>query len=219
MLRRSIELEPNFALTHASLSLVLGLGKRVGLLEDSQAIVDEAVRHAEMAMDLDELDSNVVGLAGCALSDVGFVDRAIPVLQNAIDLNPRNGQAHAALGTSYLVQGRFEEADASLNKGIELSPADGRLAVWYATRSLVQLQRGMIDDAVESALLGTRSDRKSYLPWVVLAAARLAQGESQQAHAALDQAYRTKSDLSLDEIGSLVGRKLTVLIRKALRSR
>ena len=41
-------------------------------------------------MELDGMDSNVLGLAGCALSDIGQASRAMPILRQSIELNPNN---------------------------------------------------------------------------------------------------------------------------------
>ena len=218
-LRKAIELAPEFALAHANLALILGLGKRVGLVADGDEAAREAIAHAERAMDLDELDSNVLGLAGCALSDVGQTNRAAPLLLRAIELNPLNAQAHAALGTTYLVTEDYQAAIEQLNRGIDLSPADGRLAVWYSTLAIAQLFLNDTDAALSAAQRGCQSDRKTYLPWVVLTAVHLARDEQAEASSALDEGLRVKPDLSKDEISHLVGREFGIAIRKLLRRR
>lgn len=104
LLRRSIRSEPGFALAHAYLALVLGLGHRVGLLKDREQVAAAAREEAERALALDSLDSNVLGIAGCALADIGLVDRALPALEQSIDIHPGNAQAWTALGTARMMQ-------------------------------------------------------------------------------------------------------------------
>ncbi len=52
LLRRSIELEPDFAMSHAYLSLVFALGHRVGILRDSNRVVPEAIAEASLRWNL-----------------------------------------------------------------------------------------------------------------------------------------------------------------------
>jgi DNA-binding winged helix-turn-helix (wHTH) protein/tetratricopeptide (TPR) repeat protein len=214
LLRQSIALEPDLALSHAYLALILGLGQRVGLLGRSEDDRSRAIDEAERALDLDPMDSNVLGLAGCALADVGQPERAIPLLRKAVDLNPNNAQAWAALGSASLVLHNFDTAIAHLERGIDLSPMDGRLAVWQAFIAAAHLQKGALDDALRTAERGCQSDDKTYIPRVLLMAALLQRGDRRQAGDALKECYRIKPDLSLREIACLVGPRLAAKTRQ-----
>lgn len=208
LLRRSIDQEAANAMAHAYLALVLGLGHRFGLMERSKAVVEKVIEEAEIALDLDYMNSNVVGLAGCALADVGQVERAIPLLMMATNLNPNNGQAWAALGSAYAIQGRAEDAIEPLRRGIKVSPMDSRLAVWRAVLALVYLRTGDTERAETVALEGCQNDDRSYLPRVVLTALRLARNDTEAALSALHDCLRVKPDLSQHEVDCLVGPKL-----------
>jgi tetratricopeptide (TPR) repeat protein len=214
LLRKSIELEPDFAFSHAYLALILGLSKRVGLVSDSDQAAREAVVHADLALDLEEMDSNVLGLAGCALADVGQTSRAIPILRNAIDINPNNAQAHAALGAAHLEDREHKKAIEHLKTGIELSPLDGRLAVWYSILATAYLQAGESDQALDAAQKGCLAARMTYLPRVVLSAVYAQRGEQVKALAAMEESLRVKPDLSQNEIDRLVGPRLGKSLRK-----
>ena len=214
MLRQSVELEPDLALSHAYLALIRGLGKRVGLVSDPDTAEREAIKHAEMALELDESDSNVLGLAGCAFTDIGQISRGTPILKNAITINPNNAQAHAALGTAALSSNETQDAIIHIKKGIEISPLDGRLAVWYATLAIAYVQAEELDKALEAALAGCQADRKTYLPRVALTAVYIARDETAEAIAAWRESLRVKPDLTNDEVNCLVGRKLGIGIRR-----
>ncbi len=214
LLRKAVHLEPNLALAHSYLALVLGLGHRVGLLERSTAVVDETVSEAERALDLDDMDSSVVSIAGCALADIGQPARAIPLLKRALDLDPNNGHAWAALGSAYGITGEFEIAAEPLEKGIALSPMDNRLAIWRAVLALIYLQAGNVDRALSTAELGCQNDDRSYLPKVALAAIRLVRREFEEAKTAYLEALRVKPDLSQSEVKCLVGARLGAHIAK-----
>lgn len=208
LLRTAVKRESDLALGHAYLALVLGLGHRVGLLDRSGAIAAEAVQQAERALALDSLDSNVVGVAACAIADAGQADRAEPLLKKALDLNPDNGQAWTALGSTYALLGKSEQAIEALRRGISISPMDSRLAVWRAVLAIVLLQTGALDEARLEAELACQSDDKNYLPRVALAAARAVGQDMDGASRAIKDAQRTKPDLTQTEIGHLTGRKV-----------
>lgn len=205
LLRRAIELEPGLALAHAYLALILGLGHRVGLLRTSDDVAREAADEADRAMEIDNMDSNVLGLVGCALADVGQAERAVPILKNAVEINPNNGQALASLGSAYMVLGQIEPAIEYLKQGIDISPHDSRLAVWCAVLGIAYLYAGDFEQAREVAEQGCQNNDKTYLPRVVLASALIELGQEDGARKAVGECYRVKPDLSENEITFLIG--------------
>ena len=204
-LNRAIQLEPDLALAHGYLALILGLGHRVGLIATSGDIAAETVMEAERAMELAGMDSNVLGLAGCALADIGQADRALPILKNALDINQNNGQALASLGSAYMVLGKTESAIKYLTKGIDISPHDSRLAVWYAVLGIAYLFVGDFKAAKIAAEEGCQNNDKTYLPRVVLTAALIELGDEKSAKIAYGECLRVKPDLSQSEIYFLIG--------------
>lgn len=217
MLRRVIALEPDLALAHALLALTLALGHRVGILDQTDPVVREAVRHSETALELDDMDSNVLGLAGCALADVGQVPRSLPILNKALRLNPYNGQAWAALGAAHAKALDWPPAVEALERGVAICPMDNRLAVWRAILSLCQLNVGEAEKALATAIDGCANDDRNYLPRLALTAIRLAREERAQARVALEECLRVKPDLSVQEIVGLVGPRLAEAVN-ALRA-
>lgn len=217
LLDRAISLEPELALAHAYRALILGLGHRVGLLDRSNEIVKKSLSSAETAIALDDMDSTVMSLAGCALADVGQPERAIPLIERAIELNSANGHAWAALGSAQALLGNFKPACKNLKHGISISPADGRRAVWCAVLAIAQLLSGSPELAAETAEEGCRHDERNYIPRIALAGARMVEEKVSQAEASLLQCLRIKPDLSQREITSLLGERLGKAL-DALRS-
>jgi tetratricopeptide (TPR) repeat protein len=213
LLRRSRALDPGFVLAPASLSLVLGLGERIGLTADS-GIKAEALEAAELALRLDAMDACVLGLAGCALADLGYPQRALPILRNAVEIKPANAQAWAALGSVYLMLGQTGQAIECLQRGLSISPLDSRLSIWGALLTLAHLAGGDLDAALQQGDLACQRDDRSYMPRVALAAVHLARADKDSAVAALHDALRIKPDLSRHQITSLVGKRLgTAMVR------
>ena len=180
-------------------------------------MVREALREADTALRLDNMDSNVVGLAGCAVADVGQPERAVPILKNAIDLNPNNGHAWAALGSAYLILGKVDAAIDHLQRGVDVSPLDARLSIWYALLALACLMAKDLDRALAAARTGCQANDRTYLPRIAEAAIHLASGDQAAAAGSLDECYRVKPDLSQNQIDRLLGPDLGAAMA-ALRS-
>ncbi|WP_111415454.1 winged helix-turn-helix domain-containing protein [Billgrantia lactosivorans] len=207
LLRRSWRLEPEFALAAAHLSLVRGLGHRFDLMNDREQAWAEALEAAECALQLDSMDSIVLGYAGCALADIGYPERGMPILRKALELNPANAQAWAALGSVYLAGNRPGDAVVHLRHGIRISPLDSRLSIWGAVLAMSHLVLGDHAAAREQAELACQRDDRCYMPRIVLAAIHRLDGRHDLARQALDDAYRIKPDLTAEQVAALVGQK------------
>jgi tetratricopeptide (TPR) repeat protein len=212
LLRRSCALQPHFALAPAYLSLVLGLGERIGMIADREATRAEALDAAELALRLDSMDDTVLGFAGCALADIGYPARARPILQNAVEVNPANAQAWAALGSACLLLGQVHEAIDHLQHSIAISPLDSRLSIWGALLTLALLLVDDLEAALRQGTLAIQRDDRNYMPRVVLAAVYLARGDTASAQQSMCEAHRIKADLSQSLVASFVGTKLAAAL-------
>ncbi|MCU7851534.1 MAG: winged helix-turn-helix domain-containing protein [Candidatus Thiodiazotropha sp. (ex Monitilora ramsayi)] len=213
LLRRSAEEDPAFALAPAYLSLILALGHRVGLLNQREQTKAEAIMAAERALQLEKMDSTVLGFVGCALADLGLVNRSLPILKHAIELNPANAQAWSALGSAYLIDRQLKLAIKHLARGIDISPLDSRLSIWGALLALALMQNNDLDAALAQAELACQRDDRTYLSRVVHAAVLLCCKKPRTAMTVLNDAYRIKPDLSEIEIDSLISAKLGKQLR------
>lgn len=205
ILRRSWRSAPEFALAASYLSLVLGFGDRIGLMGDREKAKRESLEAAERSLELDSMDSTVLGYAGCALADIGQAGRALPILRNAIEINPANAQAWAALGSACILHHSIAEGIAHLRHGIEISPLDSRLSVWGSVLTAGLLLSGDHDEALEQGRLACQRDDRSFMARVVLAGTHLVRDEIRLAHGVLEDAFRIKPDLSRVQVVSLLG--------------
>jgi adenylate cyclase len=203
--RKSIALDPDFAPAHAALSLLLAIGHLIGHVSEP----DEALAEADRALALDSDSSEVLGFAGCALSDLGHTTRGIEILERAIDRDPSNAQAWAALGAAQLTTRQPERAIATLEHGLRISPRDNRLAVWIGIYALALGWVGRLDEAIEQARVACRRDDKLHNPRVLVTAER-----TDEAVAALAEARRIRSRLSLREVRGIVGGRYAKALEK-----
>lgn len=214
LLRQSIVIEPGLGPAHAYLALILALGHRVGLLVEHEQAAQESLRAADLALELNDWDSNVLGFAGCALADLGQTERAMPVLEKALEQDPSNAQAWAALGAAKIADRKLEEGIQDLRHGIRISPLDNRLAVWESFLAIGLMLCGATDEAVVAAETACRRDVRNHIPRITLAAAHLAAHHPEQARPAMAEAYRLRPALSETEIQSLVGRRVLRAMKK-----
>jgi len=207
--RKSLALDPDFAPARAALSLLLAIGHMIGYVADPE----EALIEADRALALDSDDSEVLGFAGCALSDLGHKSRGIEILERAIERNPSNAQAWVALGAAFLSNRQPDLAIEKLEHGLRISPRDNRLAVWMGIHALALGFTGRLDEAVAQARAACRRDGKLHNPRVVLAALLASQNSPEEATSALAEARRIRPQLSLREARGIVGGRYAEALR------
>ncbi|MEM9726675.1 MAG: tetratricopeptide repeat protein, partial [Pseudomonadota bacterium] len=207
LLRGALAQNANMALAHAQLALILALGARFGLLAGELAEAD-VLAHADQALQLDDLDSNIAGSVGCALADIGKLRRARPLLKRAIDLNPNNAQAWAAMGALHLLERDFDTAVQALEKGLSISPMDPRRAVWRGFLAVVRLFNGDVDRAISEAQRAIEEDHRNHMPHLALAAAHLSAGDPARARTSLGDAREIRPELSRRELDLFIGEAL-----------
>ncbi len=208
LLRKAIEIDPDFALAHAYLSLLTALGHLFDLTpedeEDPEAL---AVESAERAMNIDAYNSTVLGFAGCALADLGHVARGIGILERAIDSDPSNAQAWVALGAAMIRGGKVRKGVEMLRHGMRLSPLDNRLAYWGTNLAYTLYRLHKKEEALEEARQACRRDDKNYMARVVLGLIALESGLESEARASIADALRIRPDLKGSDVAQLLGRK------------
>ncbi len=214
LLRQATALDPDFALAHAHLALLLSLGALHGLIADSAAAVMESRAEAERAVTIDHDTSEVLGYAGCALAELGDVQRGSEILERAIENDPSNAQAWVALGTSLCFLEKMGDVGLEkLRHGMRLSPRDHRLGFWGTFYALALARHRRQGEAYEEARAACRRDPQFYVARVVLALIAAGLGKSEEAIAALREAQRLRPRLSLEEMKLLVGRGAEHLAR------
>lgn len=208
MLKQSIQIDPQFALSPALLSMLTGFGTRMGLNDQTEALISETVGYAERGLELDNMDSTVLGLSGCSLADVGYSARGESLLRHAIEMNNSNAQAWIALGAVRIEQGDIPDGISKLTHGIDISPLDSRLSIWRAIQSVAYMMSGDLDSALSSAQSACHHHDNTYLARVALAGIELVRKNPKGAYVALAEARRIHPSLSQKQIQRLVGKEV-----------
>ena len=205
-LQRALALDADFALARAQLALLSALAQNTGLVELSTEHAREALAAAETAIAADAGSSEVLGYAGCALSDLGHAKRGVEILRQAVEIDPSNAQAEVALGAALAMLGDLDAGIARMRHGISLSPRDRRLGFWGWALGTFLLRAGRTAEALEEALLAARRDPRLYLPPVLEAVTQATLGRPELARAALVSARRVRPNLTRQEIERSHGR-------------
>jgi adenylate cyclase len=211
-LRRALELDSNFALARAQLALLSALAQNTGLVERSDERTQEALAAAEMAIADDAGSSEVLGYAGCALSDLGHPARGAEILRQAFENDPSNAQAEVALGAALALLGDLDAGIAHMRHGIKLSPRDRRLGFWGWALGSFLLRANRAGEALEEARIAARRDPRLHLPPILEAVAEATLGRTELARAALMSARRIRPKLTQQEIEISHGRRAAKIL-------
>jgi adenylate cyclase len=206
-LRDAIALDPNFALAHAMVALLGAINANMSFAEDRFAAQQQALRDAETAVSLDPNASEVLGYAGCALSDIGELTRGREWLERAIEIDPSNAQAHVALGAAQVQRHELDAGIKAMQHGIRLSPRDAKLPFWgmVLAAGLARADR-LLEAALAETLNSCRRDGRLYGARVIAAFVLLRLGREREARAAMTEARRIRPALSIEEIQHFFGR-------------
>jgi adenylate cyclase len=164
-------------------------------------------RWRQPAIAADAGSSEVLGYAGCALSDLGHTKRGVEILRQAVEIDPSNAQAEVALGAALAMLGDLDAGIARMRHGIRLSPRDRRLGFWGWALGMFLLRADRTGEALEEALVAARRDPRLYLPPILEAVAQATLGRAELARAALMSARRIRPNLTRQEIERSHGRR------------
>jgi len=112
LLRRAIELKPDFANAYSNLGNIL---RDLGNLKEAESSLRKAI---ELKPDFANAYSNL----GMIQNDLGNLKEAESSLRKAIEMKPDFANAYSNLGMILNDLGNLKEAESSLRKAIELKP-------------------------------------------------------------------------------------------------
>jgi tetratricopeptide (TPR) repeat protein len=168
----------------------------------------EVLASIEEAVRLDGRNAEVLGYAGCALSDLGFYDRAIEMLRDALDIDPSNAQASVALGAAYVQSGSLDRGVGLMRLGMQISPHDRRLAFWGWALAVYLLDGERVEEALRESHLAQQRDPRLYLARVLEAGPQARLGRVDAAQTQLQRARELRPGLTVEEIRRTHGNRV-----------
>ena len=179
LLKRAIELDPNYAAAYAALGDTYHMAASMGWAESPSDFLDRAEALANKALSLDnsEVRARVI-LAHIHLFHQRYKEAEVQI-ERAIAINPNDARSLAAHGTVRMWSGQADTAIAALEHAQRIDPALS--AVDRFALSLAYYLKGRYDAAIEQAELNLRTTGSANFTRIVLAAAYAQQNRGQDA--------------------------------------
>jgi tetratricopeptide (TPR) repeat protein len=195
---RAVALDPNYVHAHAWRSIALNVNYTVDGLRNP-SMIDEAVRSARRALELDDTDAWSHQAMGYARLKQRQFQLAGLHLDRAFSLNPNDVNTAADRANWLDIVGRSEEALQCLDLAMERDPHPANW-VWEVRGSvLYQLKR--YDEAIVAYL---KAGEEPYWIPALLAAACAQAGQLENARRELARLRKIKPDVTLDILTTLV---------------
>jgi serine/threonine-protein kinase len=160
--RRSLELEPDYAIAWCDLGVSL----------DRTGAVEEAIASYDRAIELDPSSPHAHFDRGISLEKLARHEDAIASLRRALELDPSSAGTQFRLGYSQFTSQEYDDAIASYRRALELDPA---YTVTHYYLALALERVGRIREAIDAyadAARANPSDRRSHtaLTWLLATA-------------------------------------------------
>jgi TolB-like protein len=202
LFKKSIELDPSFALAYARAAQCFVL-RKVNRWMTAQEVA-EAAQLARRAVDLGRDDAISLAYGGHVLSYVvGELDDGAAFVDRALALNSNLAAAWGMSGWTKVCLGEPDRAIDHAATAMRLSPLDPRAYTWQFITALAHLSAGRYDEAASCAARSLR-DQPNYLaPMRILAASHALAGrldEAQKVMTRLRQLDPTLRISNLDDV-------------------
>ncbi len=200
LLRRAIELDPNYAAAYSALAESFYVAVSMGWAEDPTEFLGEAEQLASKALTIDNRDVRACILLGRIDIFYHQYEEALAEMDRAIALNPNDAHALAGRGNALMWLGQTNAAIEALEQALridpELHPMD-RFALglaYYLTRRY--------DAAIEQAQRILRDTAGANFSRVLLAAAYAEDNRVDGAARTVDEIHRLDPTFDPQEFGT-----------------
>jgi TolB-like protein/class 3 adenylate cyclase/tetratricopeptide (TPR) repeat protein len=157
LLRKAVELDPDFALAQAAIAGWYISGKAFVWIKIGDREIVEADQLARRLLRLSNDDARVLAHAGQALTYVvGNLKEGAPVLDQAIRLDPNLAVARLWGGGAKMYLGELDAAIEHFQRAVRLSPLEPRTFLAYSGLTSAHFLAGRYEKALESATTGIR---------------------------------------------------------------
>jgi len=242
LLRKSLEINPTYAVTHFNLGLALTQkGQTEEAIVEYQTSLaldpdnaeahiklgealfqkgrtDEAVEQYHKAIEINSLAFWAYNDLGLVLVQNGRADEAIIQYQKALEINPAFLSARNNLGVILFQEGRVTEAIAQYKQALEIDPScketHTNLGLAFAQMGVVLLQAGKVNEAIQQFQEALTVDPGLTQAHSDLGIALAQNGQSNEALAQFQEALRLKPDDNAARIN--LEKIQTVLARKSV---
>ena len=193
VLERAIALDPKYAHAHAWLGCVLGQAWTYGWCEDREATFHRIAKQLEIALALDENDSDVHRILAASNLIRGDHERAMYHQERALALNPNNDLIVVQQGELLTWVGRPEEGIPWIQKAMRLNPYHPERYWSHLGRAYFVARR--YPEAIEAFAHISRPDHTHHV-FMAVACARMGDDTPAAAHA--EEVLSRQPDFAVD---------------------
>jgi len=118
----------------------------LGVALQEQGYLDDAVKHYEKALNIDNEDEMAHYNLGIALKKQGRTEDSIKHYMEAVHINPDYGKAHYNLGNAIKKQGRLDDAVKHYMEVLRIDPDYERA---YFSLGIALKKQGRVDEAIK----------------------------------------------------------------------
>ena len=200
LLRRAIQLDPNYAAAYAALGETYHIAMSMGWAQSPNAFLNRAEQFASKALSLneDEVRAHII-LARIHIFRQQFKQAEVE-MERAAAINPNDAQVLAGRGNILLWSGKTDAAIAALERAQHIDPelnAIDRFAL-----SLAYYLKRHYDAAIEQDELNLRKTAGANFSRIVLAAAYAQQNRAEDAARIVTDIHRTDPTFDPREFGT-----------------
>ncbi len=200
LLRRAIDLDPNYAAAHAALAETFHIAISMGWAESPEEYWNRAEELANRALQLDESDVRAHAIIGRIHIAYNRYEQAGAAIDRAVAINPSDADGLAARGNILVWLGKTDEAIESLELAQRIDPElnafDG-----FALSMAYYLKR-RYDAAIEQAELNLRRNEAAHFNQGLLAASYAQAGRTQDAARVAQHLRRTDPTFDAASFGN-----------------
>jgi adenylate cyclase len=198
--RRAVELAPDDAMGHAYLAGCLWAAAVGGWLPSGLAAIDEALRLARQAINLDETLAMGHTVMAAVLTGLRRHDEAIAAAERACELAPGDFMVNNQRGQTLAYAGRYDEALRWFDRALRLNPRDPGIYSIYQTRALASFGLHRYAELVAAAQRVARQLPDWVSAHTMMAAGYVGLGQLQQAAAAIENARKLDPRLTVQRV-------------------
>jgi len=167
----AISLDPQFAIAYARLGYAKVMSVVYFDADPTQELLDDALRLAQRATQLDDMDAVAHFSLGRAHLIRGEYDESVAEFEIAIDLNPCLAHTHCGLGDTLAYRGDPDDSRQHFDKAVRLSPHDPYRWAFLMYGSMAYLFLHRHEEAAEWAGAASRVPNSHYWATAALVAA------------------------------------------------
>jgi adenylate cyclase len=202
LLSRAVELDPKFGHAHAWKACVLGQAWTNNWCEDREAVWNQVVGELEIALSLDENDSDVHRILAAVNVASDKLDSARYHQDRALALNPNDDLIVVQQGEILTWLGQPEEGIDWIKKAMRLNPYHPERFWHHLGRAYFVARR--YRDAIEAI---QRIAAPDHVIFTVLAACHAMNDDEAAAKESLQQALRRKPDFTVETLTPMLNYK------------